>query len=774
MTFVALSLTGSSRASAGRSDPFAALQVILEIQRLNLRGRALFASAEYSQARTWFLDAADKAQRFGDTRSAATNWHNAASCSLLTRQYRVALPEFEHARAVAYQGRQVHALLLVMNGLADFYLLTGQPASALSVTEQALGEPFDDSDRAVRARILCQRAGALIKLKRLDESIAYYLRGINALLDSGDYDRATRALAALGYFATDAGRLEVAEWALSQGLRISRLPGANGPGSCLTGLGQLRTAQRRPSEALRFFEAALHAPTSTMPRWRIYVERGKTRLNIGDFRGALQDFRNARRIVVSERADIVPADQDRVAFESGLGEIMEGLVNAGNSLARKTGDRAILEETFNTAEEDRQWSLRLLAPSPNDWRERLPARYWELLSQYQVFVRSNREKKAAEIEAELQRTEAAAAGSATGETHSESALQHVRALLDKDSVLFSFHMSQTGCWLWAIDEQGVDLYPLPAMSVVRARTAEFAHAIETNSPSTQIALQVYRDLFGTVAPKYLRHSRWSLELDGPLYELPFPALVTATNDGRPVYLAERASIQSVPDALLLDRAKPFHNGLFIGVGDPIYNTADNRYRGKRPNKGLSLSRLVNTAPELHAAAQSWNALRPIFLTGSDAEPGHLNRAISDDVAVIHFATHVIAEHGDFGSGMIALSLNQQAEMQFLGPKEIVSRPVRARLVVMNGCHSAQGEALQSAGLMGLTRAWIGAGAETVLATQWDVPDNTAQNFIVDLYTALRLSPEEPSSALRRAQLAAIRRQEHPSAWAGYSLLSRIL
>jgi CHAT domain-containing protein len=772
-TFIALLLTGSSRASASHSDPVAALHGILEVQILNLRGRALFASADYTQARRWFLDAADKAQRFGDTRSAAMNWTNAGSCSIQARQYRAALPEFEHARSLAQRGRHLHELLFVMNGIADLYVLTGQPDKALQVASTALREPFSDSDRDLRARILCELAGALVQLKRFDESVPYYLRAVNALLDVGDYAIATRALAALGNSSVSSGHLEIADWALSLGLRMSRLPRTSGPASSLTGIGQLRTAQGRPADALRFFEAALNAPASTMPPWRIYAERGKTRLSIGDFRGALTDFREAHRIVVGERADIVPADQDRVAFESGLSTIMEGLVNAGNSLAWKTGDRTIPEETFNAAEEDRQWSLRLLIPSPSDWRDRLPPRYWELLSQYQSLARA-RDAKATELGAELQRIEASAASSDARASRSESALRYLRSFLSNDSVLFSFHTSETGCWMWAVDRQSVDLYPLPPLAVLRARTSEFRRQVETGSPSSETGLQLYRDVFGSVAPRYVRHSRWSLELDGPLYELPFPALPTAIHANHLVYLAERASTQAVPGALLLKRSSPIHGGLFVGVGDPVYNTADDRFTGKRVDRGLSLPRLTNTEPELRAAAQSWNAPRkPIFLTGPDAEPNRVRQAVSDDAAVIHFATHVVAEHGDFDSGMIALSLNQNAEMQLLGPKEIVARPVRARLVVMNGCHSAQGRALPSAGLMGLTRAWIGAGAEAVLATHWDVPDTAAQNFMIDFYTALRSSPEAPADALRHAEVAAIRRGEPPSAWSGYSLLSRI-
>jgi CHAT domain-containing protein len=79
--------------------------------------------------------------------------------------------------------------------------------------------------------------------------------------------------------------------------------------------------------------------------------------------------------------------------------------------------------------------------------------------------------------------------------------------------------------------------------------------------------------------------------------------------------------------------------------------------------------------------------------------------------------------------------------------------------------------------MGLTRAWIAAGARAVLATRWDVPDDTAQSLMVNFYRALRRSDGgSPALALRAAQLQALHGHgpdAQPSRWAGYFLLSRI-
>src|SRR5206468_10038095 len=97
----------------------------------------------------------------------------------------------------------------------------------------------------------------------------------------------------------------------------------------------------------------------------ILSERGQFRLMRGDAAGALADFREANRLAARMRADMVPADQDRVAFETGIGKFLRGIVEAGNRVARQTRDSAVLAETFDAVEQSRLWSLRSLLPAAN-------------------------------------------------------------------------------------------------------------------------------------------------------------------------------------------------------------------------------------------------------------------------------------------------------------------------------------------------------------------------------------------------------------------------
>jgi CHAT domain-containing protein/tetratricopeptide (TPR) repeat protein len=787
-TLLALLLCGSSRTAASPTflpDSHAAS----EMKRLYTEGARLYASAEYSHARQAFLQAADFAHQAGDESKAAFDWNNAGHCSILTMQFGAALVQLKHARQIAEVAHQSRPLLYSLNSLAALYIHMGQFDQAIVTAREALNGPAGHADAGMRALLLCEIGEATAELKRFDEAVPYYIDGINGLLDADDPDMAVIVLGDFGDDSLKERRFDLAEWALGEGLHLLRIKGQDTSAGILRALAKMKSLQGKPEQAAALYLAALDTPPGPTPRWGIFAERGRFRLESGDLTGSLADYREARRIVARMRVDMVPADQDRVTFESGLSDILEGLVDAGNRLARQNGDRAVLRETFDAAEQDRLWSLRALVPTPNDWRARLPEHYWELLGQFQTLERASSgtehsgitqpkpdlEKQLMRLGTELQQIEANAAGnSATVEEIAESPLDHVKSVLDDDSVLLSFHISKTSSWVWAVDRRDVEVYSLPPARQLEAETTAFARAVRDGAPSTTLGAQLYRDLLGRVPDRYLHHSKWRLELDGPLYELPFAALVVAEDSRGPVFLMQRVVLQAVPGALLLKRDAIPGDGELLAIGDPIYNTADSRYTGTRGPAQLTLPRLPNTAAEIEACTRAWNSPSPALLTGANARPAAVEAAMARNPAIVHFATHVISGPGDFHSGLIALSLDSSGAMGLLGPKDIVARPIAAKLVVMNGCHSSQGQALPSAGLMGLTRAWIGAGASAVLATQWDVPDGEAKSFITEFYRVLRAAPDRGAAyALREAQLSALRNREPEPSWAAYSLLSRM-
>ena len=93
-------------------------------------------------------------------------------------------------------------------------------------------------------------------------------------------------------------------------------------------------------------------------------------------------------------------------------------------------------------------------------------------------------------------------------------------------------------------------------------------------------------------------------------------------------------------------------------------------------------------------------------------------------------------------------------------------------MVLSGCHSAAGATLRGSGLLGLTRAWLTAGARSVVASRWSTPDENGvlfQAFYSDLRTHNR---EGAAASLRAAQLECLSHSACPAALLGRLLCDR--
>lgn len=120
--------------------------------------------------------------------------------------------------------------------------------------------------------------------------------------------------------------------------------------------------------------------------------------------------------------------------------------------------------------------------------------------------------------------------------------------------------------------------------------------------------------------------------------------------------------------------------------------------------------------------------------------------------------------------MIGLSLSPAGDAQWLSPLEITRSKVPTGLVALSGCSSGRADALPGSGLMGLTRAWLAAGARAVIASHWATPDDSGALFI-GFYKHFRETPEAgPAVALQRAQVDMLRAggwRSDPQYWATY-------
>jgi hypothetical protein len=94
------------------------------------------------------------------------------------------------------------------------------------------------------------------------------------------------------------------------------------------------------------------------------------------------------------------------------------------------------------------------------------------------------------------------------------------------------------------------------------------------------------------------------------------------------------------------------------------------------------------------------------------------------------------------------------------------------LVVLSACQTGLGGPLD-AGIIGLARGFVIAGAAATVATLWNVDDAATEGIMVEF--AENLGSMNPAEALRRAQLSARERYAHPRYWSGFMVFgSRVL
>jgi CHAT domain-containing protein len=98
--------------------------------------------------------------------------------------------------------------------------------------------------------------------------------------------------------------------------------------------------------------------------------------------------------------------------------------------------------------------------------------------------------------------------------------------------------------------------------------------------------------------------------------------------------------------------------------------------------------------------------------------------------------------------------------------------LRADLVTLSACETALGRRVRGEGVIGLSHAFLGAGARATLVTLWRIADRSAADFMQAFYNELHagMPPAQALLVVRRRWVLAGGAQGHPSHWAPFVLV----
>ncbi len=170
----------------------------------------------------------------------------------------------------------------------------------------------------------------------------------------------------------------------------------------------------------------------------------------------------------------------------------------------------------------------------------------------------------------------------------------------------------------------------------------------------------------------------------------------------------------------------------------------------------------------------------VFLGDQATESEFFKEAPSADY--LHFAAHsLIYQEQPYYSALV-LAPDQHSD-GLLQAYEIVNTRLQSHLVTLSGCETALGKLQRGEGMLGLQRAFLQAGAESVVVSLWSVEDSTA-HFMEAFYRNIR-NGQSLAVALRNAKLQYLQGTlalgsgqrlslSHPFFWAPFVLTTTML
>jgi CHAT domain-containing protein/tetratricopeptide (TPR) repeat protein len=766
---------------------------------------ALVARGDYLAAVEANRTGWQEAEARGDSRLALRFLNNLGNCWYVLSRYRRAMEAYLKARDLAERLGLWEISCPISLNLSSLYLHFGDVDSAVAAARRGWDESRWIPEPRFRFPLLMQMGKIRAYQGNLDRATEYFSQAISEADRQASLSLRAQACAALGHQLLKKGRIQAAEGRLIEAFRLQKLTGGRELDRAYRFVGLLRMVQGDLESADVLLSRSIEmAPSTPGPAslWSSFCLRGQTRLRQRRTAEALADFRHALDLARRWRLDAIPADAARLGADVELRELYAGLIQAVNRAYIETRRPALVEEGFEAAEESRAASLRELIAERGSVQAALPDGYGETLARLRMVEASllKRDAPSGREQAQLLRAALNEIEARTGlesahapETGDSAGLaERTRQALGADEALFSFHLGEPESFVWAVAREGVEVRPLAARSALAPQLERFAEAVRSGSPAAaELGQKVYAALFGGVASGFTGKRNWALAVEDALFRTPLAALVVERGPDRPVYLVERHSLRFVPSAHgIANRgaapAETARSGRFVGLGDAVYNAADPRWRGPRgPGAAaadLELPRLPGSGREIRACAAAWGGpTQPALLEGAAASREELSRALAGAPEVVHLAAHVISRPSNPPQGVLALSLLPGGEPDVLTPTEIAAWRIRAGMVVLSGCESGAGGELPGAGLMGLTRAWLAAGAETVAAALWSTPDDSGELFR-SFYQHLHQSQAVvawrgpgAACALASAQAGLVQRpswRSAPKYWAGYFLFGR--
>jgi CHAT domain-containing protein/Flp pilus assembly protein TadD len=330
------------------------------------------------------------------------------------------------------------------------------------------------------------------------------------------------------------------------------------------------------------------------------------------------------------------------------------------------------------------------------------------------------------------------------------------------AILF-YWLGEKQSYLWVITPQKTNLFPLPAASEIDAAVKRYRKALAGPQDVLEAGNADGSSLFQTLvepAVKLLpKNAKVFVVPDGSLNGLNFETLLVS--EPQPHYWIEDVTIADASSLRMLGTSRGTNrgSGKLLLFGD-----------ARAPNSDYPP--LPKAAAEMESIAKHFPPAQHQVFAREQATPPAYLASKPEQFSFIHFVAHGTASRLSPLDSAIVLSKATAEDDSFkLYARDIIHQRLRADLVTISTCYGAGTRAYSGEGLVGLSWAFLRAGAHNVIGALWEVSDASTPQLMDQLYDELGKG-KSPGAALRAAKLSLLHSNSafrKPFYWAPFQL-----
>lgn len=667
------------------------------------------------------------------------------------KEYADASISYNNALLIA---RQERAPLLEVNALVNLGWLAASREhfdEAVEINQAALRMSDSLRTRGNTATILGNLAWAYFELGNFEEARRFYQDGAERSQQSG-----LSGYSAYWFTGVANSYLALHQYGPAEDLarktldRAHELSNAQTITVCLNTLAEVMLRTGRLSEAKAYNQEALKSedpggdtfgiPDSLMMAGHIAV--AERRFGEGE--------KFFRRVLLGSGLDA----PHRWEAEAGLAEVQEGQ-------GKERGAERLYLQAISTIEDARHSinheELRLSFLSSGI------AVYGKYIDS---LVRVGRPMDALR-QAELSRARTLEEGLSFSSEPKSNPQHDVRALriaqAAKASLLF-YWIGEDQSYLWVITPTKIAYFTLPKADEIEPIVKSYEKTAlgmrDAQDAGNVDGQRLYEMLVGPAKQLISQGSRVIVLPDKSLYGLNFETLVVP--NPLPHFWIEDVTLTTASSLTLLERSstgRTTKEKNLLLVGDTEQASPD-------------FPPLLQAPAEMQKVGRYFPDGQRKVLEGKQATPSAYLTSNPERFAYLHFVTHGSASHTRPLESAVILS--KEGDSYKLYARDIVQHRLNANLVTISACNGSGTRAYSGEGLVGLSWAFLRAGAHNVIGALWEVSDASTPQLMDALYGELSQG-KDPATALRDAKLSLLHSNDprsvfkKPFYWAPFQL-----